>query len=157
MATNTSSARMPLRRHPGHSAIAPTCAIAPWSYHEGATLLSVKADMAESTGANLDGKITVASFSAEVSAVLGVDFPNMEYIAAYVGANEKAAPQLASGRVGAEHVYVAGKPMCLRHGHPCSLKGRSPIDVLLADGVDWADLKPLVAARTIPARASGAI
>ena len=127
------------------SATAVECVNSAWSGNGAATLASVQDEIAKSIGADYRDKITAASLSADVSSVLGVDFPNLCYVAALVGAKDKALPQLASRGVGAKHVYVVGEPMCLRHGCRCSLSDNAPIDVLVADGVE--DMQQLVAAR----------
>ena len=133
------------------SANAVACVCSAWSGSGATTLASLREEIAKSTGADYRDKITVASLSAEVSSVLGVDFPNLSYVAAVVGKKGQAAPQLASRGVGAKHVYVVGEPMCLRHGCRCSLSDSAPIDVLVADGVE--DMHQLVAALKIPASA----
>ena len=115
------------------------------------TLAAVRDDIAKSTGAGYRDKINVASLSADVSSVLGVDFPNLSFVAAVVGTKEKAVVQLVS-RGGAKHVFVHGESMCLRHGCRCSLRDSGPIDVLVADGVE--DMDQLVAALKVPASAS---
>ena len=131
------------------SATAVACVCSAWSDSGAATLASLREEIAKSTGADYRDKITVASLSADVSSVLGVDFPNLSYVAAVVGKKGKASPQLASRGVGAKHVYVVGEPMCLRHGCRCSLSDSAPIDVLVADRVE--DMHQLVAALKIPA------
>ena len=97
------------------SATAVACVCSAWSDSGATTLASLREEIAKSTGADYRDKITVASLSADVSSVLGVDFPNLSFIAAVVGAKEKAVVQLVS-RGGAKHVYVVGESMCLRHG-----------------------------------------
>ena len=131
------------------SATAASCVCSAWSGNSAATLASLREEIAKSTGADDRESFTVASLSADVSSVLGVDFPNLSYVAAIVGAKEKEIPQLVSRGAGAKpakHVYVLGEPMCLRHGYRCSLRD-SPIDVLNWDkpveGFRWRFLLPI--------------
>ena len=129
------------------------CVCSTWSGSGVATLASVREEIALNTGADYRGKVTVASLSAEVSSVLGVDFPNLSYVAAVVGKRSQAFPQLVSRGACAKHVLGAGESMCLRHGRRCSLRDSPPINVLVADGV--VDLQQLVAALKAPTRAIG--
>ena len=108
------------------------------------TLATLRAEMVKSIGADGHDKITVATLSAEVSPVLGVDFPNMTYVAAVVGKRGEAVAQLASRAVGAKHVFEVGESMCLRHGRRCSLSECPPVDLLVADCA--ADTKNLATA-----------
>ena len=108
-------------------------------------------EIAKSTGADYRDKITVASLSADVSSVLGVNIPNLSFIAGVVGSKEKAVAQLVS-QGGVKLVYVVGESMCLRHGCGGWLRDSGSIDVLVADGVEDADR--LVAALNVPASAS---
>ena len=102
---------------------------------DATTLATLREEMAKSTGADGHDKIAVASLSAEVSSVLGVDFPNLTYVAAVVGKRGEAVPQLVSRAAGAKHVFEVGESMCLRHGRRCSLSECPPIDLLVADSV----------------------
>ena len=125
----------------GSSAAAAACVRSAWSESGATTLPSLREEMAKSTGADWRDKIVVASLSAEVSSMLGVDFPNLSYVAAVVGKKGEAVPQLVSRAVGAKHVFEVGESMCLRHGRRCSLSDCPPVDVLVADRV--VDLKML--------------
>ena len=129
------------------------CVCSAWAHSGATTLVSLREEIAKSTGADHRDKITVASLSADVSPVLGVEFPNLAYVAAVVANKSKASPQLVSRGVGAKHVFVVGESMCLRHGCRCSLRDSAPIDVLVADGVE--DMHQLVAALNTPASAIG--
>ena len=115
-----------------------------WSVSDRTTLASLRDEFAKSVGADPRDKITVASFGAEVSPVLGLAgfFPNMSYVAALVRKRSQAAPQLVSRDICAAHVFAAGEPICLRHGRRCSLQDSGPVDLLVADGA--ADLPLLV-------------
>ena len=73
----------------------------------------------------------MTTFGAEVSPVLGTAFPKMTYAAATLHTRSHVAPQLVSGG-GADHVFVLGRPRCVRHGKQCTLPGM--IDLLVADG-----------------------
>ena len=119
------------RRH----AAAAACVRSAWSVSDATTLATLREEMAKSTGADGHDKIAVASLSAEVSSVLGVDFPDLTYVAAVVGKRGEAVPQLVSRAAGAKHVFEVGESMCLRHGRRCSLSECPPIDVLVADSV----------------------
>ena len=141
-------------------AAAAPCVRSAWSEGGATTLASLREDAAKSTGAEWRDKIVVASLSAEVSCVLGVDFPNLSYAAAVVGKKGEAFPQLVSRGIGAKHVFEVGESMCLRHGRRCSLSDCPPVDVLVADRV--VDLKMLATAvsfvqpRTVAVLAAGA-
>lgn len=142
------SSREVVKTQKNSATAAVACVCSAWSGSDATTIASLREEIAKSIGADYNDKITVASFSADVSVVLGVDFPRLSYVAAVVGAKDKAAPQLVSRGVGAKHVYVVGEPMCLRHGCRCSLSDCAPIDVLVADGVE--DTQQLVAALRLP-------
>ena len=129
------------------STTAVTVVCSAWMGGSPTTLAAVRDDIAKSTGAGYRDKINVASLSADVSSVLGVDFPNLSFVAAVVGTKEKAVVQLVS-RGGAKHVFVHGESMCLRHGCRCSLRDSGTIDVLVADGVE--DMDQLVALLRFP-------
>ena len=128
-----------------------------WSDSGVATLVSLREHVAKGVGADYRAKITVASFSADVSTVLGLGgvFPNMSYVVAVVSKRSQAGPQLVSRGVCAAHVFIAKESMCLRHGRRCSLVDCAPIDVLVADGA--VDLHQLVAARSAPASFIGLV
>ena len=108
---------------------------APWVESGETTLASLSGEMAHIMNANLDDKIVVASLSAAVSPVLGVDFPNLSYVAAFVGKRGEAAPQLVSRNAGAKHVFEVGSSMCVRHGRRCHLEEGVTVDLLVADRV----------------------
>ena len=133
------------------STTAVTVVCSAWMGGSPTTLAALRDDIAKSTGAGYRDKINVASLSADVSSVLGVDFPNLSFVAAVVGTKEKAVVQLVS-RGGAKHVFVHGESMCLRHGCGGWLRDSGSIDLLVADGVEDADR--LVAALKVPASAS---
>ena len=65
-----------------------------WSVSDRTTLVSLREEFAKSVGADPRGKITVASFGAEVLPVLGLagSFPNMSYVAALARKKSQAAP-----------------------------------------------------------------
>ena len=111
------------------------CVRSAWSENGATTLASMRVEIAQSVGADWRDKIVVASLSAEVSSLLGVDFPNLTYVAAVVGKKVEAVPQLVSRVCSAKHVFEVGESMCLRHGRRCSLRYCDPIDVLVADRV----------------------
>ena len=117
------------------SAAAAACVRSAWSVSGATTLASLRDEIAKSTGADGHDKIAVASLSAEVSSVLGVNFPNLTYVAAVVGKRGEAVPQLVSRAVGAKHVFEVGESMCLRHGRRCSLSECPPVDMLVVDSV----------------------
>ena len=128
------------------SAAAIDCVRSAWSESRTATLASLREDMAKSMGVEWRHKIAVASLSAEVSSVLGVDFPHLSHVAAFTNKKGEAAPQLVS-QAGAKHVFELGDAMCVRHGRRCLLSDCPTVDVLIADKV--VDLTLLTTAMSV--------
>ena len=124
------------------------CVRPSWSENGRTTLAVLRDEMAKSACVDCREGIVVASLSAEVSSVFGVDLPNLSYVVAVVWKKSEAVPQLVSRPVGAKHVFEVGEQMCIRHGRRCSLgdchKDCRSVDVLVADRV--LDLKMLAQA-----------
>ena len=109
------------------------CVAATWATNPNVTVASLQSRFAKSMGRDDcigTGELVATTFGAEVSPVLGTAFPNMTYAAATVHKRSHVAPQLVSGK-GANHVFILGRPTCVRHGKQCVLPG---VDLLVADG-----------------------
>ena len=120
------------------------CVRPSWSENGRTTLAVLRDEMAKSACVDCREGIVVASLSAEVPSVFGVDLQNLSYVVAMLWKKSEAVPQLTSRHLGAKHVFAVGEAMCLRHGRRCSLSGCRSVDVLVADRV--VDLKMLAAA-----------
>ena len=128
------------------------CVRSTWSESGATTLASLCDEMAKSTGVDCREEIVVASLSAEVPSVFGVDLQNLSYVVAMLWKKSEAVPQLTSRHLGATHVFAVGETMCLRHGRQCSLSDCRSVDVLVADRV--VDLKMLATTLSFVCRGS---
>ena len=137
------------RKKKAHTAAA-SCVHPTWKEDPRTTIESLRDEFAKIIAVDPTGKITVATFGADVSPVLGLGghtatslFPNMSYLAATVQKKAQAGPQLVTPDNGAMHVFIPGESTCLRHGSKSCLV-QAPVDLLLSDGV--VDLSDLVTA-----------